>query len=368
MSVQRILGRASALRVVGAALRGDPPPLDERGWSALVELAGEHDLQPALWAAVVRYGVSSRQPSPTHIAELELAYRSNLGRSIRIRRQLLDALTAMNMAGVEPVAIKGSMYLLTNTFRDAGERVMADLDLLVDRPDLDRAVDALTGFGYRVPPRPVYEAPHEVRLFAPGTPVPLEVHNALGAASITTVLPTEEVLESALRVEREGVRYRIPTPTHAVLHQILHAQVQDRNHLTFGIPLRQLHTFGRLVRTNDGRVDWSWLRRRMSAHGFAVALDAYIDLAHHFGGADSLPPVEGPTARLLARRVTVLVSASLGWPSDVVRNLQDALGPGYLRHRYGPSGSLTAMRARHLVATWRERGRSTIAEATRPWR
>jgi hypothetical protein len=164
-------------------------------------------------------------------------------------------------------------------------------------------------------------------------------------------------------VERDGLTYRVAEPAHVVLHNVLHAQVQDRNHRVLGLPLRQLHTCTAFIHRQGTCIDWSEVRTRMAGADLTAVLDAYLDLAHRFMTlpAGLAPP---PTAALRARRVACVVNADLGErPADVVRNLQNAFAVDYLRDRYGPGRSLPWLWAHHAASLWRAGGRTTITEA-----
>jgi hypothetical protein len=294
-------------------------------------------------------------------ADLQRQYHSNLGRSIRLRAQMLEALEACNQNGVVPTLLKGSRYVLDGTFADIGERFMADLDILVPAPAFADAVTALARVGYVARPRPGFTQPHELPMVHPERLAPVEIHRELGAPTLTSVLSTADYLGGTGEVSCGELRYRAATSTHTVLHHILHTQVQDRNHHAFGLPLRSLHTFRRLVAAHLGAIDWSQIRTQMDRGGQCDALDAYLVVAARYmpGAGDAPTP-----SRLRARQTVVTVSAALGWPSNLIINAEESLAPEYLRTRYGPDLSPSRLRLRHLATLWREQGRGVLRRAT----
>jgi hypothetical protein len=359
--------RHRALGEISITAAGRPPDLNADTWRALADLADQHLLTAALRAAVRR---SPPLVIPDDVsARLETAYRQNFGRTMRIGAQLHDVVTTLNAAGVVPAPLKGSLHLLEGTFGHPAQRVMADLDLLVAPDELGLATGALRSAGYRSRRRPDFASSHEIPMFGPGTAVPVEIHAGLGGRAVVNVLPTAAYFEGTV-VERDGLTYRVAKPAHVVLHNVLHAQLQDRNHQVLGLPLRQLHTLTAFVGRHGPGVDWSEVRSRMAQADHTAVLRAYLYLAHCFMAlpAELAPPA---TASLRARRAACMVNADLGGrPGDVVRNLQDAFAADYLRHRYGPEPSLPRLRLRHAANLWRLRGRSTISDAAAgsPWR
>jgi hypothetical protein len=192
--------------------------------------------------------------------------------------------------------------------------------------------------------------------------VPVELHAELGGAGIRHVLTAPAYLGGGTVIEREGLAYRAADPAHVVLHNVLHAQIQDRNYRSFGLPLRQLHTLTVFVRSRDGHIDWAAVRSGMAGVDETPVLDSYLDLARQF---TALPPELAPpsTPALRARRAVCRLNAELGGrPGDAMRNLHYAFAPDYLRGRYGSERSLARLRVQHATDLWRARGRATISE------
>ena len=370
MNVARALPRLTAVRNLARALDSTDDRFEPADWNLLADLAVEQGLGPALWSGFARRATGASSPPPEVAERLCTAYRGNAARQIRFRQQLREALTALNRAGVEPAPVKGALYLLEDTFGDIGARVMVDLDLVVTPTELAGAVTALEGIGYRRRDRPDFTQPHELPMTAENALGAIELHTRLGVPAVAAVMSTDEFVEGAASVSRDEVRYRRARSDHLLIHHVLHSQIQDRNHAVFGLPLRHLHTFTVAARAWSGDVDRREVFARFERNGLASVLGGFVDLAHRlFGldGTDFEPAAPHGSLRLAARRTTCLASATLGWPSHVARNLGDAFAADYLRDRYDEHTPLTILRGRHAAMLWRERGRGTLGEATRPW-
>src|SRR5439155_6543383 len=135
-----------------------------------------------------------------------------------------------NERGVVPLLLKGAAFLLDGTFADPGARMMHDLDILVPRADLDGAIAALVTAGYALVPSPTMDSDHERSLQRATDAGAVDLHFELGEAPLTAVLPTIEALSEASERSLDGVTYRVLAPTHALLHNIVHSEVQDLNH------------------------------------------------------------------------------------------------------------------------------------------
>jgi hypothetical protein len=361
--VTTITGRARALRAIGPALAGSPPPLDAARWEDLAALATDHGLGPALWVHAVRADASGVPPAVAR--QLSAVYHSNVGRQIKLRADLHQAITTLNAAGIEPVVLKGGALHLQGVLSDVGEREMVDLDLLVEGTDVARATSALVAVGYVPSPRPAFGRPHDLPMHNPTTRTVLELHAELGSPSLVAVLPTETAVGRAIRTSQPDVSYRALDPTDALVHHVLHTQVQDHKHRTFALPLRQLHTLGVMLGAWGPQIDWRAATASFRDHGLDRVLASYLDLGRRFMALD-LPPLDRARMPLAARRAVCTASAVVGWPSDLARNLDDAFARDYMRARYPAMARLplVAVQAVHAAALARGGGRDVLRAAT----
>jgi hypothetical protein len=355
--------RYKGLGLLSGALSGHAIKASRGDWDAAASLADEHLLGPALWVAL------RHDPSvlPEELCDqLRRSHLSNLGRNLLLRRQLDDALARLAVAGIPALVLKGARCLLQNPFVDLGERVMADLDVMVPSARLADAAGVLTAAGYTPRPRPAYEHPHELPMGATAWPALVELHAHIGQPALQRVLPSEDVWAAAVPVPGAVAL----CPTHAVVHNVLHAQVQDRGHAVAALPLRQLHTLVAVARADGPDIDWSTVGERLRGAGHSRELDAYIALATRFF-AWQPPPDIAATRRTRIHTAAVVASATLRWPSDVAYNLSSALDAAYLDalyHHDGRPTQLALARGSHLVRVLRQRGRHAMQEATAPHR
>lgn len=358
----RPLERLRALWALGRLLGGLPLGAGDVPWRRVVLLADDHQVTGALAVAIAARADLDTDPGIRD--RLARSHRRNLVRNMLLRRQTLEAGRTLNRAGIEPLLLKGALYLFDGTLLDMGERFTGDIDIVVPEAAWDTAVAALESAGYRPEAGKPFLHPHELPMVARGRPTSVELHRSLGSAGVAAVLPLEEAWRDSSDHRVDGVSFRGLSPTHAALHNILHAQLQDLNHAVFGIPIRQLHTLYCLERAGRDRIDWELVEGRLREHALDAMARGYLDLARRLLGMES--PVPGGPATFIHSLVS-LASFEMGWPVDVHRNLRFALGAEYLDHLYGHGhrpARLLATRARHLYRVARARGRSALTEAT----
>jgi hypothetical protein len=170
--VRLLLGRRERAFVLGALLhreldRARLLRLVEAGfdWTALASAAERLGLAPVVASAAIEAGVLSL--APVRVAEaLEASLHANAARNAGLVALAARAAGLLAARGVEAVALKGAALLLRDPML-IPLRVIADIDLLVRRDDLERSTATLVEAGWRL-------RPASVRLDPAGAPLPPE--------------------------------------------------------------------------------------------------------------------------------------------------------------------------------------------------
>ena len=360
--------RLAALRVLSGALKGERsmPSVpsgaglraSDGAWRDTLELARELSLGPALWGAIH----DVRDDIPRDVAEeLHRSHLLNAVRNARLRSALIEAVQALNDAGVVPMLFKGALALVDGTHGAMGGRWMVDLDVLVATNDMPVARRTLERLGYVAEPGRPFLHPHELPFVRERSSAVIELHNELGSEPIPSILPARAAWAASVGVAVGDGQARAPAPTHQVLHNVLHAAVQDLNHSVGGLPLRQLIALERLVRRHGDAIDWTSIRERMEDHGLGRAQRDHLWLAHRYAGMMLPEERRGLGSRIHEARV--VANFALVWPADVQRNLRFAFGRAYLDSLYGHRDRrlrLLAARVRHGASILRRDGRRVL--------
>jgi Uncharacterised nucleotidyltransferase len=283
-------------RALGEDLRpGDTGELRSRirsgriPWEAVVQLANNQLLAPALWVALNRQGLADDLPDDLcdYLAQL---HQMSCERNQHLRAQLLEAVQQLNTAGIVPVLLKGSKHLVCAIYSDPGVRIMSDIDILVGREEIAPSVQALQQLGYRADAdeRGDYPAEHHqyAPLFRPGDYAKLEIHRSLMEMPFEAILPAQMARAGAEPLEVDGARMQALSPTHRILHNIIHSQLVDMNHVDGTIALRSLHEVATESAYSAGAVNWSTIRSRLAQHNRLRELRAYTYMASRLLGVD----------------------------------------------------------------------------------
>lgn len=212
---------------------------------------------------------------------LEGALRRNRERNARFRMQAVEAVAALNDAGLTPVLLKGAHDLLERPAAESDPRWMADLDLLVPRERRTEAAETLAGIGYRrsVEVHDDFYGHHLPAFHREGEPGAIELHWELATGPGRRQLPACEVLRGAILRETSGLRYRLMPDAQRAVYLIMHAQIADRHHYRFELPLRALDDFARLAHRSPA-IDWTGTLEHFRSRGGELECGTFFALAH----------------------------------------------------------------------------------------
>lgn len=329
-------GRLEALRQLSAALLGRPLP--DTDWLAVVELANRSLVTPQLHAALLAEDALHMAP-PEYGAFTAEAFARNRERNQRLFAQLQHAIAALNRAGVEPMLLKGAALWAALGRPPDFDRMLTDIDILVEPEEAPLAIDALGGAGFQT--LRAYDEPwrHVVaELARPGDVGVIDLHRRPPGP-----LKTSGVTGEQRRFEWEGLRAALPSPAAQVVMLAMHDQFHERAYWRGDISLRHLLDIAALA----PQVDWDAVTRLAGERLILRAVAVQVAAAERFAGAQAQwGMVRRPAVRLHHMRQLVQfaspgAAAPLAWlaalseaSSLVGRRRLVGDGPGGLRGRF----------------------------------
>ena len=281
----------------GAAARArDLPP---QAWHQVLEIALRHGVAPLLHRALQSGGALDELPEPVRTRLKEERHATAL-LNLRKYGEFRRIVQALSERDIPLIALKG-LHLADIVYRDISLRPMSDLDILVPRPDVERAIAALQSIEYG------FEA--DVSGAAPGMldekcniglahrrlGLWLEIHWTLAESGACYTPPMDEVWRSAVPGRLGDTDVAVMSPEFLLLHVCAHLAC---NHV-FGFDLRALCDIAEIAREGP---DWEVVADLGQRHGWTRGVAAALRLARdHLGaeipaqalaalGADALDP------------------------------------------------------------------------------
>jgi hypothetical protein len=300
------VSRLKPLKALSSLLAGDLPPHVD--WMSVLALANKALVTPQVYSAALRTGTLWRMPAEVR-SFLQEVWRRNRERNRRLFTQLREAVSALNSVGLEPTLLKGAAYWAALGRPAEHDRILTDLDLLVDEEDAAIAVSALEAAGFVTLSRPDELCGHTVAEL--GRP------DDVGIIDLHTRPPGPEGLARAamavrgqtMRVGWDGVRAKALSPALQIFLLVLHDQFQDGGYWRGEFVLRHLLEIAALSR-QPGGVDWSVVARLANTRLVRNATDAQLLAAATICGALAPEAAHRPWVRLQHARLR----AQFGWP------------------------------------------------------
>lgn len=300
-------------------------------WHALLGLAHRWCVSPALWIRVRNAPEGSRIPESVR-ERLQQDYHQNFRRNHALREQLLGLARKLRGEGMSPIVLKGGIHLLASPSRNAGLRIMGDVDLLLPVDQAHAAQECLQAWGWEVTPGggTCEEDHHLSKRQLPGRELQVEIHTRPFYDATERI--TGDFFRDCCPLPPACEGLRIPSLHHRILHNALHAFsdfVMARQAVQFMafpdkvvplVDLRQLLDFAELVRLGGSEISWERVavdadsvscRRQLLQWGF---------LANHLMGT-AVPPVAA--SRCV---IPIEVRTPVGLPRHVIRLGLEAMG------------------------------------------
>jgi hypothetical protein len=217
-------------------------------WKYFVWMGSLNFVLPALYTAFRRNGMLDLLPADL-VQHMENIYEINLDRNRRIIVQARKITRMLNAAGIEPIFLKGTGHLLQGLYRDSGDRIMADIDILVREEEIEMAANILFGAGYKFFSQDkeldLKDHPHYPGLFNPEDIAIVEIHRRLTALEYSKYLPLD-----AIFTERRKIRFSnsyVMSFKHQMILHFIHDQLIHWKYVNRSISLKSLYDFYLIV-------------------------------------------------------------------------------------------------------------------------
>ena len=235
-------------------------------WQRLFTIAPP-DLTAYVGYQISENGLVSQCPAQL-LRKARDARRRTAARWLRLRFELRNLVREFTRHKLEFAFLKG-VVLAFAAYPDSSLRPVTDIDLLVRRENLTKALELIDDAGYECPERYEFANPFILKDFVvpgeeialplekPGTQALIEVHTQLDSAEPWFPVPIAKIWEHIEKTDWNDLC--VPTlDVHEFLfHLVLHL---SRGHF-FNLGLRALLDVHLWVELQEKRLDWEWIAR-----------------------------------------------------------------------------------------------------------
>ena len=212
-------------------------------WDHVVQVSTQHYVYPALYCNLQRAEFLQYLPVEL-VAHMEHITDLNRVRNQQIIAQATAINTLLLSNNITPIFLKGTANLLDNRYEDIAERMVGDIDFIVDRSDADQAVQLLLDDGYsNIDPlaeeltKTVSYVKHHPRMVKEGGINAIEVHLELTREAYRNIFNYKTIAPTARKVHTCS----LCSYEHQIVHTLMNHQINDLGYLYKSIALRNYY-------------------------------------------------------------------------------------------------------------------------------
>ena len=212
-------------------------------WEQIVQLSSIQFVLPALFIRLEKASLLNELPSDL-VEYMEYLTNLNRERNLQILDQIRDIGTLLNSHGIAPIFLKGTALLLLPLYEDIAERMVGDIDFLVEESEMVKAAQLLIDVGYqpkcKFNPELIKITKHYPRLTNFNYPAAVEIHRQVIVPPHDKQFKSSEIIRDKRKITGQCGVY-IPSAEHLIIHNTLNVQVNDKAYLWGTIYLRQMY-------------------------------------------------------------------------------------------------------------------------------
>jgi len=207
-----------------------------------INLSSNHLVLPAVTLKFQQHGILELFPEDYKKHLLEIL-EINRKRNWEILQQIDEINKTLAKENIQPVYLKGTGNLLDNLYSDIGERMIGDIDLLVQEKDYLKAAELVMNLGYKSGFKNyenINTLKHYPRLYKEDVPADVEIHRLPVDFSFMEKFTTDMLFQDKLDVEKH-VNAFAASNEHKIIHTFIHSQLDNKGFRNKTLVLRDLY-------------------------------------------------------------------------------------------------------------------------------
>ncbi|WP_422107338.1 nucleotidyltransferase family protein [Winogradskyella sp.] len=225
-------------------------------WDNIVVEGSKHLVLPAIYCRLKSKKILHLLPDELNSYLKEIT-SLNRNRNLAIIEQVHLLTELFNSHNIDYVLLKGTALLVGDFYHDIAERMVGDIDILIDNNHIEMAFNLLKNNGYEPITETLgsqfFEHKHLPRLKTSLHIGAVELHRRLFVSYKDRILTTSHILLK--KQELNGIN--IPSLNHLVRHNILNYQIADQGSLYNTLNIRSVYDFIILLRRHNYIIDSS---------------------------------------------------------------------------------------------------------------
>jgi len=234
-------------------------------WEQFVTVASDHLVLTTSYCRLKSKELLQYLPKDLEVYLKEITL-INRNRNLTLIKDIKLIATIFNTHNINHVFLKGSAFLIGNYYKDVGERMIGDIDILIEENKILKAYDLLLNQGYSKLPSGLkstfFDHKHLDRLTLNEGLCAIELHKYVLNKPFDKLLLSSVILDEKQFIDTIA----IPGPNHLYTHNILNFQINDKAHYYSKISMRSVYdtlillkAFPKLLKTSHHKYLNSYL-------------------------------------------------------------------------------------------------------------
>ncbi len=208
-------------------------------WDNLVKIGSEHLLLPSIYCKLYQRELLNFLPVElkTYLNEISELNKERNQVLIREIKEISDVLSNNN---INHVFIKGAALLVGDFYSDFAERMVGDIDILIDQKQIEEAFNLLIEYGYTKRIEFNYDNPgfrHLPRIISENKLGSIELHTNIINYSKSRKVNLKEILDKKIKINNVW----IPNPSILASSIVYSQQINNNGYLLNNFNLKYLN-------------------------------------------------------------------------------------------------------------------------------
>jgi len=212
----------------------------EFNWDAIVKEGSKHLVLPAIFCRLKSKQLLHVLPTDL-LSYLKYITELNRNRNSSILNQMQSISNLLNQNHINHVFLKGAALLVSNIYEDPAERMIGDIDILIDLSQIDEAFELFIKNGYSAEKEKLghsfFGHKHLPRLTMTNQIAAVELHKKLFNSYNYKNLENKNIISKS----QKSNGFSIPSPDHLLEHNILNFQINDNGRLFNSLNFRSAY-------------------------------------------------------------------------------------------------------------------------------
>ncbi|MFT5846429.1 MAG: hypothetical protein ACI902_000472 [Psychroserpens sp.] len=217
-------------------------------WDPFVTIASDHLVLTTCYCRLSRKKLLSYLPKELETYMEELT-RINRNRNHSLLHQVDNISNIFNKNAINYTLLKGTALMAGNYFEDLGERMVGDIDILVEKTQINKAQELLIHEGYESVKQTLrakyFDDKHLPRLIPNHFIGAVELHSKVLTKPYNSKLRAEDLLRLKTGIGNTS----IPSDHNLLEHSILNFQINDSGHFYNAMSIRSLYDALTILKT-----------------------------------------------------------------------------------------------------------------------